>query len=899
MRGRLSECLSRVRGWLFKRRDAADLDQEIDTHVSLLAEQFEGRGMTRQEAVRQAKLTFGGLAQFKEEQHALRGLPWLDALVQDARYGLRVFQREPGFTAAAIVTLAIGIGANSAVFSLMNGYLRPLPVPAAADVVAIGGEVRGDETSLRYTLSYQGLADLRERELPFSDILAYAPWIGGLRAPGQVTSSLFSAVTGNFFSGLRLEPALGRFFGPSEGERPGSPRLVVLGYACWVRHFGSDPHVINTMVRIDGRSATVIGVVPKSFLGPYAGTEMDGYITIDMLASSDPSPAENLYTSRTDRIFTVFGRLKPGVTIERAQQALDVATLEIERAHPVTERNRTLRVFPERLARPFPQRTLAAVIPAVTIAVLALAALVLGLACVNVSNLVFVRALGRQREMAVRAAIGASRGRLVRQSMTESLLLAMAGGGAGVLVGMLAQRLFASGIDLGTDFPLAVDFGFDWRVFGYTLAAVTCSAVVVGLWPALRASRTDARTMLHDGGGGHAGSTSRFRGRQLLVMGQVAGALLLLALAGLFVRHLVEAKQFDLGFDTTHVLNARLDPRQVGYDDSRTNTFYRDLERRVHAWPNVESVSLASHVPLGYFRSDDLVFVEGRATTADSAPSIGFNRVSPDYFKTMHIPLLEGRVFRETDTGPNARVAIVNGSMAHRYWPNQTAIGKRFRLGQLDGPFWEVVGVARDSKYVLIFEDPQPYFYIPIDQSAPSMRVVQLRTATPESFASRLQREVRSLDPDMPIADLKTMQASLSGAMGLLVYRLAAYQACALGLIGLVLAIVGVYGVTSFSASQRTREIGIRIALGAHPARVVRLILRQGASLVGVGALVGTAGATLVTRVIARLSTMPHASNVPTVIGAAVGLTVLAMWACYVPARRAMRVDPMVALRHE
>jgi predicted permease len=897
MRVPLFVVLARLRSWLFKRRDAADLEREIETHLSLMAEEFERRGMTTEQAVRQAKLTFGGLTQFKEAQQDRRGLPGLDALAQDVRYGLRVFRREPSFTAAAIATLGIGIGANSAIFSLMNGYLRPLPVPAASDIVAIGGEVRGDEASLRYTLSYQGIEDLRERRLPFTDIFAYTPWVGGLRAKGGVTSALFSVVSDNFFSGLRLKPALGRFFTAGESEHLGSPRRIVLGYTCWERRFARDPSVIDTVVRINDQSATIIGVAPQGFRGLYAGTEMDGYITMDMLASSS-SPAESLYTSRAERRFTVLARLAPGATMAQAQQAVDAAALAIERAHPDTERNRTMRVFPERLARPFPQRALSDVVPTVSVFVLALAALVLGLACVNVSNLVFVRALGRQREMAVRAAIGASRARLVRQSMTESLLLAVAGGGAGVALSLFAQRLFAAGIDLGTDFPLAVDFGPDWRVFLYTLGAITATAVTVGLWPALRASRADPRTMLHDGSHNHTGA-GRLRARQLLVIGQVAGALLLLTLAGLFVRHLIEAEQFDLGFDTTHVLNARLDPHQIGYDDTRTNTFYRELERRVRAWPEVASVSLASNVPLGYFSRDELVFVEGRATTSDSAPSIGFDPVSPDYFKTMQIPILEGRAFRNTDTGPNARVAIVNSSMARQFWPAQSAIGKRFRLGQLDAPLWEVVGVARDSKYVLIFEQPRPYFYTPIEQSSPSMRVVQLRTAAPATLASRLEREIRSLDPDLPIADLQTMQESLSGAMGLLMYRLAAYQGCALGLIGLVLSIVGVYGVVSFSVSQRTREIGIRIALGAHPARVARLILRQGASLVGTGVLIGTIVATVATNVIARLSTMPHASNVPLVIGVTVGLGVMAMWACYVPARRAMRVNPIVVLRHE
>jgi predicted permease len=892
--------LARVRAWIFRTRESADLDTEVETHLSMLAEDLERQGLAPEDAARRARIAFGGVTQFKEDQRDRRGLPFVDALVQDVRYALRLFRREPTFTAGAVLTLAIGIGANTAVFSLLNGYLRPLPVPSPSEIVTIGGETRGDENSLRFTFSYPALRDLRARPLPFSDIFAYTPWIGGLQADGRVSSFLFSGVTDNFFAGLGLDPAAGRLFARGEGEHPGSPRLLVLGYSCWQRRFAGDPAVIGKTVRINGQSATIIGVVPKTFLGLYSGTEMDGYITIGMLAALDLSWGSDLFVDRDTRRFTVLARLTPGVTMTQAQQAVDIAAAEIEREHPDAELNRSMRVYPERMARPFPQRVLSSVVPVITLFVLGLAGLVLMLACMNVANLLFVRALSRQREMAVRAAIGASRRRLVRQSLTESLLLALAGGIAGVALGLLGQRFFVAGIDIGTDFPFAVNFAFDWRVFTYAMLAMVVTAVTVGVWPALRASRTNPSTMLHDGGRSYSGG-GRQPVRRLLVVAQVAGALMLLIIAGLFVRHLQRVKQLDLGFEPTHVLNARLDPHQAGYDDAGTSAFYRKLKERVLRWPEVQSASFAFSVPLGYFNLGDTIHVDGRPIQpGESAPNVTFNRVDGDYFTTMQIPVLEGRTFRETDNAPDTRVAIVNRTMARRFWPGRSPLGQHVRLGQADAPAWEIVGVVRDAKYVLIFEEPRPYLYVPVDQSTDSMRVLQLRTAVPPaSVAPRLEREIHALDPDMPIADLQTMQASLSGAMGFLLYRLGAYQATAMGVLGLALAMIGIYGVVSFSASQRTREIGIRVALGANPGDVARLILRQGVLLILLGVAAGVVGAAALTRVMGRFFMMPHASNVPTVAGITLLLAALALWACWIPARRAMKVDPMVALRHE
>ena len=442
---------------------------------------------------------------------------------------------------------------------------------------------------------------------------------------------------------------------------------------------------------------------------------------------------------------------------------------------------------------------------------------------------------------------------------------------------------------------------FDWRVFLYALAAATAAGVVVGLWPALRASRLDPSAMLHDGGRGFSGGLSGQRLRRALAVVQLGGALMLLTVAGLFVQHLRVVQHLDLGFDAERVLNARLDPRQVGYDPARTSAFYAELERRVRRWPEVESASFAFSVPLGYFSTGADVLVDGRPLPpGEPAPSITYNRVDAGYFKTMGIPMLEGRAFRDDDRGPSARVAVVNRTMADLLWPGQEAIGHTFRLNKRDTPPWRVVGVARDSKYVIIFEQPRPYFYVPIEQREQSMRVLQLRSSVPPaSLAPRLDREIHALDPDMPIADLQTMQASLSGAMGFLMYRLGSYQAAALGGLGLLLAIVGVYGVVSHGAQQRTREIGIRIALGAHPTDVRRLVLVQGLWIVTAGLLLGAVASAAAARVMDRFFTLATPSNVAVDISIALGLAAIALCACYIPARRATRVDPMIVLRHE
>ncbi len=818
------------------------------------------------------------------------------------RYAFRQFLRDPGVNLLLVLTLALGIGVNTGIFSILNGIWRPLPVRSPDQIVVLAADTKGDDTGLRYRHSYQVLEDLRRQATnEFSDLFAFELWVGGFSTGGKTSEVLFSAVTGNYFTALGVAPALGRVFQPGEGENAAAELNLVLGYSFWQKRFGGDPTVIGRQVRLGGRAATVIGVAPKDFYGTYTGADMEGYIPLSGVISDDNPTSHQLFTDRTLRWMTLLGRLKPGVSVKEASTAMDVLARRMEAEYPATDKGIGIRVVPEPLARPIPLRFVADLGPLIQFTLLFLAGLVLLVACMNVANILLVRSTVRERELAIRSALGSGSGRLIRQMLTESVLLALLGAVAGIGLGKWASSAFAGSIDMATDLPFMVDFSFDWRVFAYALTGALLTGVLTGVWPALRASRTDAAGALHDGGRANSGGPARQRMRGLLVVGQVAGSLVLLICAGLFVRSLRNAQQTDLGFTPDHLLNARMNPRWAGYDEQRTKDFYRELERRVRAWPEAQSVSLAYSSPLGYLGSGRTIYIEGRAVVPDEQAAVtGFNPVDEDYFETMQIRIVRGRPFRESDTETALRVAIVNQTMASRYWPGEDPLGKRFRMETPDSPLWEVVGVARDSKYLAVFEGSLPYFYVPLEQNYTPMRVLQIRTSVaPETLRARLEREISALDPEVPVSDLQTMTRALGSAQGFLLFRIGAAQALAMGILGLVLAMVGVYGVVSYGAAQRTREIGIRMALGATPQTVLGVVLRQGVWLVLGGVGVGLLGALALTRVLKRFLLLVSATDPLTFLAIPVLLTLVALWACYIPARRAARLDPMAALRHE
>jgi putative ABC transport system permease protein len=822
-------------------------------------------------------------------------------LHQDLRFAGRQLWKDRTVAFVVVLTIALGIGVNTAVFSILNGFMRPLPVKTPDDIVVVAADTKGDETGFQFSFSYAALQDIRRQSSVFSDVFGSAPSIAGLSNGDRASQFLHSFVTGNYFSALGIQPVIGRFFEPGEGESAGSELTVVLGYSFWQKKFGGDPGVIGRAVRIDGRTATVIGVTSKDFHGLYAGADMDGYLPLRSQVVIDYPRSNNFFTSREYRSLTVYGRLAPGVNLKQAQAAMTSFARRLEEQYPETDQGIGIRIVPEPLARPFPLRFLADAAPLVRFFLLLLAALVLFLACMNVANVLLVRATGRHRELAIRAALGSGRWRLIRQMLTESMLLAFVGAVSGMVLGNWASRAFASSLDFGTDLPVRMDFSFDWRVFLYALTAAILTGIFVGIWPALRASQAQANVALHDGSRSNSGGPARQRARSLLVVGQVAGSLVLLVAAGLFIRSLQNAERVDLGFAPDHVLNATLDPLWAGYDVQRSKDFYRELGRRVRSWPEVHSASFAFSVPLGYYSSAMAVFLDERPINpGEQAPVIGCNFIDGDYFETMQIPIVRGRAFRESDNDTAPLVAIVNQAMADRLWPNQDPIGKRFHTRTVDSPLTEVIGVAKNAKYLALFEGTLPYLYVPSAQNFGPFRTLQVRTTVaPETLGPRLLQEIQNIDPSMPVADVQTMIRSLGGAHGFLIFRVGAIQAGSLGILGLVLAVVGVYGVVSYGAAQRTREIGIRMALGATPRSILQIILRDGLWMVLSGILVGLAGAAGLTRLLAQFLLLVSPSDPVTFLGVVVILAFVALGACYIPARRAMKVEPVIALRHE
>ena len=826
----------------------------------------------------------------------------MGALAQDIRYGWRMLAKAPGLTAVVGITLALGIGANTLIFSFVNGFLlRPMPVPHPEQIAVLAASQKADLT-LAYSFSYLEFVDFRKQAGSFAELFGYTIGLRGLSADNRADQILACFVTGNYFSALGVKPALGRLIRPDEENQPGEQRVLVLGYSYWQKRFAGNPDAVGKQVRLDGHSASIIGVLPKQFAGTQALVEMDIYVPVSNRALFLDQAAGNPLTDRSARLLNVLGRLKPGVSFAQAQTSIDVIAARLAKQYPASDGNVSVQVYREQFARPFPVRN--NIVPVIAGFFLILAALVLLLACMNVANVLMARASVRQREMSLRAALGAGRGRLIRQTLTETVLLGLLGGVLGVALGEWANPGDLS--KLGQpNFPIHLDYSFDWRVFAYSFAAALFTGVMVGLWPALRVSRTDLNSVLQEGGRSETGGPGRNRLRSVLVIAQVAGSLMLLIVAGLFIRSLRHAETMDIGFEPDHLLNVTMAPNEIGYDEPRTNEFYRQLEARVLTLPGVRSVSLAHAIPMGGLNAAYAasVSIEGQPLRRDQQPPLlFFNNIDPGYLDTMRVPLLRGRGFTDSDNPTAPAVAIVNQMMADRFWPHQDPIGKRFSFKPPDGPAktLAIVGVTGNGKYIFIAEGPNPFFYVPLAQNYISMRVLQVRSAVPpETLLAPVQGEIRRLAPDLPITDAKTMKESMSGYYGLWIYRAGAKIASGIGAIGLILAVVGLYGIVSFSAVQRTREIGIRMALGGSAGDVMSLILRQGARLVLAGLGLGVLAALIVTRVMTRLLIGVSPSDPATYIMVAVLLSAVGLAACWIPARRGTHVDPGVALRYE
>jgi predicted permease len=823
------------------------------------------------------------------------GVPTVDSFLQDLRLAARMLRRNLGVTAVVVLTLALGVGANTALFGLVNGLLiQRLPVPHAEQLAAL--VIQTNDSPLgALGFSYPQFVEFRQQAAPACEVFGQA--LGRLNFTADAHTDLIaiSGVTSNYFSALGINPGLGRLVLPAEAEHPGEPATIVLGYSFWQRRFGGDPGVIGKQVRLDGRPATIVGVAPKTFRGQFAGFELDAYLPLSTYFP-DQSP-RGFWNSRDHHLMLSLGRLKPGVNLAQAQSRFDVISQRLAAQYPTSDKDIRVRVIDERLARPIPYANNAFLMFSGLF--LILGALVLLLACTNIANILMARASVRQKEMAIRAALGGARLRLIRQMLTETVLISLLGGLAGVLLGAWLTRLLHT-IRL-SGFPLRLDFGFDWRVFAYALLAVLITAFLAGLSPALRATRTDVNTVLHQGGRADAKGAPRHKVRGDLMTAQVAGSLTLLIVAGLFVRSLQAVQRLDLGFDSNQLLNVRLDPSLLGYNKTQTANFYRSLETKVRALPGVQSSSFATAVPMGYADSKQSVYIEGRPLPrGQRPPGVWFNNVSSDYFETLRMPMLSGRSFCDSDNGSSQGVAVVNETMARHFWPGEDPIGKRFSVTNDSGPFLEVIGVAHDGRYRNVVEDSQPYLYLPLSQNFTAERVLQIRSALPmESLIRQVHQQIFAMGGEAAIEDIQTMKQALNGALGYFMFSLGASLAAFMGLLGLLLAIVGVYGVVSYAAAQRTQELGIRMALGASPRQVLGLLLRQGAQLVAAGLFFGLIAAWTLARAMTHMLVGVSPSDPLTYFFVAALLATITLLACWIPAHRAMRADPMVALRHE
>jgi len=819
----------------------------------------------------------------------------METLLQDIRYGARMLMKNPGFMIVAVITLALGIGANTAIFSMVDAFLlRPLPVKDPAQITVLAYQLKQGNFQTQFSVA--DYRDIRDQSAGvFSDVFAYQFGLDGLSVDGKADRIMTNYVSGNYFSALGIKPALGRFILPSEGDVVGADPVMVLGYSYWQTRFGGDPGIIGRKVAVDGKPVTIVGVAPKGFVGVYPILSVQGYLPMGMaIIAGNPS---DFMTNRQVRNVPILARLRPGASLHQAQAVLTVVSQRLAQEYPDAHKEMDVQVFPELRARPNPD-------PNNTVMVvgglfLGLAVMVLLLACVNVANILLVRATVREREMAIRAALGAARIRMIRQLLTESVLLALLGGVAGVLLGYWGSSALGS-INVQTDLPVHFDFGFDWRVFGFATAAALLTGIIVGIVPAVRASRGNLSAILHEGGRGVVGGKNRLR--STLVVVQVAGSLMLLIIAGLFTRSLAEAQRVDLGFKPDHVLNLIMDPNEIGYNQAQTRDFYKNLLLRVRALPGVVSASTANGTPMGYYNNFDSLTVEGyQPPPGQPGPASLYNTISTDYFQTMGIPMHRGRLFTEADDENTQYVAIVSETMAKNCWPGQDPIGHQFRMSTDSKHSIVVVGVAADVRYQGLTGPFSNMFYVPFlqHQIGNSLQALQLRTAgAPEMMIPETEHVIESLAPQLPIFDVQTMSQALNTLNGLLFYKIGAVLAALLGMLGLILAIVGVYGVVSYAATQKTHEIGVRMALGAQPADILKMVFREGLLIVGVGLVVGIAGALAVGKVVSSFLTVSARDPVTYVIVTTI-LLFVALSACFIPARRAMRVDPMVALRYE
>jgi predicted permease len=884
--------LARVRG--FFRRAALDreMNEEMRFHLEMEAEKNVREGMSPEAARRKAIAVFGGVDRHQERMRDKRGGRWLEDAARDVRYAARTLVRNPGFAAAAVLTLALAIGLNGTVFSLINGMLlRPFPVPQPDRLVAVWGVDARDRGAVN--LAYEDYIEWRDRSGLFTALAAQMPAPLTISADGSAEIVWSELVSGNYFATLGLRPRLGRFFVSGEEARAGGAAYVVLSHELWRRRFQEDARIIGRKIQVNNQPMEVIGVAGADF----HGLRRFGFWP-DLWVPLGAPGTRNLTTGRGKGSLTFVGRLQPGIHLELARTRAERFAQSLSTAWPET--NRGLGAMLTSARTPFdsprfvPPRMLALA------AALSLAGVVLVLlvACANVANLLLARASARQREVAVRLSIGGSRGRIVRQLLTESALLAFLGGVIGLALAATASR-WQGALVPQLQFHVGLNVALDHRVILFTMLTAFAAVFLFGLAPALQATRLDLIGTLRNDVVGRRAHSRWPELRTLLVGGQVALSMVLLVAGSLFLRSLSATRDINFGFDPTNRLVISVNPGALGLDSSRLGAFYDEVSRRVQAMPDVVSAAWAYPVPFDTNDRNVELYVSGITDgTERQSLLIATSTVDQRYFETVGVPMVAGREFVTGDTVGAPAVLIVNRIAAERFWPGRDALGQRVRLGGPQGSEVTVVGVAETSVYFMPTETPRPQVFFPVRQERPYGLTLVVHTRTEStSMIAQLREVIRSVNAQVPTFGAMTMAKSVENALN--TRSTVAGVAGTFAALAVILALIGLYGVVSYAVERRTREVGIRIALGARPSSVVRLVMSQIArtALIGIG--VGLAGALLVGQAVSSILYGVSAADPLTFLSIPVLLASVALLASYLPARRAARIDPMIALRRE
>ncbi|MDP8980594.1 MAG: ABC transporter permease [Acidobacteriota bacterium] len=883
---RLRVLWSRFAGLFHKPGLERDLDDEVRFHLEMETAENIRRGMTPADAQSSALRRFGGVARTKETYRETRSLPVLQVLLQDLRFGFRMLRRSPGFSIVAILCLTLGIGANAAVFSWIEGILlRPFPAVAHQErLMAIAGTNRSERGNP--DVAWPDFVDFQKNCTLIDAFIADRITGTTLSVGDRAETATASIVSANYFDALGVRPILGRGFEPAEDFGRNAHPVTVISYLMWKERFHGDPAIIGKTQMLNAMPHTIIGVAPEGFYGTFVGWAMRFWVPISMHETF--YQAGEKVDDRGARWIEGFVRLKPGVTREQAQAEISAVAKRLEEAYPATNRGRGVRLYP---LWQTPFNNARTMLPTLSIA-LGVVVLVLLIACANVSNLLLVRAFGRRHEMTVRLAVGAGRGRLVKQLLTEGLILTTISAAGGLLVANWCRNLLVLLLPKRGGNAMNLPGEIDWRVLAVSAGVCMLSTLLFALIPAIQTSKIDLSSALKAESGGVVGGRRRALVRSGLVLVQVALSFVLLVGAGLLLQSLRGIQNTSPGFSRS-VLATYIDFRSAGYDTQRIKNFQDDLMDRLRGVSGVESAAFVRYTPFGYRNSASApIAVDGYESRPDEQPTADYNEVGPAYFATLGIPLVSGREFTRADNETAPLVAVVNEAMAAQYWRGRDPVGSRL---QVKGRWMQVVGVAKMSKIGSLTEPPKPFFYVAMRQNIAGMSLLIRSSLRPETMTKSLAREVRALDANLAPDELITMQERVD--------RSTSFQQVAVSFLGvfgglaLVLAAIGLYGVMSYAVSQSTRELGLRMALGAGSSNLIRLVMSQGLALTGGGLVLGAAAALAMTRLIVGMLYKVSPRD-PLAFGAAfVVMLIASMAACFLPAWRATRTDPVRALR--